>query len=642
MIQPSRFHSILPWALMALLTLVAAVVYAPGLHGGFLFDDYPNIVDNPSIRIDDLSFSNLVRSAMSSPSSQLKRPLASLSFSANYIAAGMTPYAMKLTNLFIHLINGWLTFLLVRQMFLAAGSSQLRAAWAAAVCAGAWLLLPINLTAVLYIVQRMESLAHTFVLIGLLGYAITRRVMVSRSLLRDRILMIASLVVPLSAGLLTKETAVMLPLYAFVLECTLFRFRSLHTSEEQPRRDRMITGTYVVILLVPMIAGLAWLIPGLMTPQAWSTRDFTISTRLLSEARIVCDYVAWTVVPRSEDLSFYHDDFAISTGFFSPWSTILSVCALSALLVFAVAIRRRSPLVCAGIMLFFAAHLLTATILPLELVYEHRNYFASLGLVIALISGLFGITGAGVQSLAGKIVVLSAFFSWWVVVTASSAYAWGDSLRLAEELADRDPGSPRAQYELGRAYIIASHYSKDSPYTPLVYAPLARAAAIRDATILPEQALIFFNARMLRPIDSAWWSSIEMKLRANKVTVQDESALIALLQCDISKACDLSADRLGAAYLAALSHPSPSARLLSSYGEFLWHIEANRADALRAFTRAVGAAPREPAYRIGLIRLLAADGQLERARDERSSLLSMNIGGSLDHDIENIDTLLGR
>ena len=51
----------------------------------------------------------------------------------------------------------------------------MRAKLTAALIAGAWMLLPINLTGVLYVVQRMESLANLFVLLGLAGYVIGRQ-----------------------------------------------------------------------------------------------------------------------------------------------------------------------------------------------------------------------------------------------------------------------------------------------------------------------------------------------------------------------------------------------------------------------------------------------------------------------------------
>src|SRR5690348_10065803 len=101
-----------PWLLLLIAMAVSVAVYAPGLRGGWLFDDYPNIVDNPGVQPHDASLGSLVRAALSSPSSQFKRPLASLSFAANYLVTGLDPYWMKFTNLVIHLLNGVAAFLL--------------------------------------------------------------------------------------------------------------------------------------------------------------------------------------------------------------------------------------------------------------------------------------------------------------------------------------------------------------------------------------------------------------------------------------------------------------------------------------------------------------------------------------------------
>ncbi len=178
-----HIHRLLLAAAFALTTLV----YWPGLSGGFLFDDYPNIVDNPGVQPHDASIPSLVGAALSSPSSQFKRPLASLTFAANYLATGLDPYWMKLTNVVIHLLNGWLVYLLARALLRTGlpnapaggmeppSGSYRRTAVTAALVAAGWMLLPINLTGVLYVVQRMESMANLFVLLGLLGYVRTRQ-----------------------------------------------------------------------------------------------------------------------------------------------------------------------------------------------------------------------------------------------------------------------------------------------------------------------------------------------------------------------------------------------------------------------------------------------------------------------------------
>ncbi|SFN54546.1 hypothetical protein SAMN05216289_12963, partial [Dokdonella immobilis] len=156
-----------------------SLVYWKGLQGGFVYDDYSFIFGNPGIKVSSNSLSNWFAAAMSFPSgSHQGRWLGMLSFAANHYFTGMDPYAFKLTNLAIHLLNGLLVFLALRALFdfhqLQKPAFPRRAVFnsglAAASLAALWLVLPINLTAVLYISQRLESLSNTFVFLGLWWY----------------------------------------------------------------------------------------------------------------------------------------------------------------------------------------------------------------------------------------------------------------------------------------------------------------------------------------------------------------------------------------------------------------------------------------------------------------------------------------
>lgn len=639
------------WIIFIALMVLTVAAYRPGLNGTYLFDDYPNIVDNPGVKPANASMASLARAALSSPSSEFKRPLSSLTFGANYLATGLDPYWMKFTNLLIHLLNGFLVFLVARRVLQRLAETEnhgdaQRADISAALVAGAWLLLPINLTGVLYVVQRMESLANLFVLAGLLGYLRVRSKMQTRRARRDVVLAICWLVVPTGLGLLAKETAVMLPLYAFAAEVILYRLKSYVPAQPAPQRDLRIQFTYVCILLIPMVVGLAWILPGLLRASGWSTRDFTLSTRLLTEARVVMDYLGWTVLPTPEALSFYHDDFAVSRNLISPWTTLTSVAGVTGLLASTCISRRRFPTIALGLAWFVACQLLTSTILPLELVYEHRNYFASVGVLIAVVPplaqpSLFAKNAHWMRAVP-KIgpFILTLLFVTWTAVTGITAAAWGTPLSLAIELAARAPASPRAQYELGRTFIILSGYDPASPFAARAYAPLEAAAAIPGSGILPEQALIFFNARMHRNIKNEWWDSIERKLRTRKVTVQDESALASLVQCKRTDQCDLPTDQLTRAFLAALSHPERSARLIATYGDFAWNELNDHTLGLRMLKEAIAAKPGEPAYRVSHIRMLLAEGRNAEARSERNDLAAMNIGGALNDDITGIDKTL--
>jgi hypothetical protein len=461
--------------------------------------------------------------------------------------------------------------------------------------------------------------------------------------------------------LLAKETAVMLPLYAFLIEWIVFRFRAPSTTVAaggSDKPDRRVIALFTALLLLPLVIGLVWLLPGLLHPGRWAARDFTMGTRLLSEARIVTDYVAWTLFPTPGALSFYHDDFPISTGLLAPWTTLVSMIFLGGLAALMIWMRKRQPLVALGIALFFGCHLLTGTVLPLELIYEHRNYFASFGLMLAIIPYLAAPPrpSAGTTSVATmrdkhlgqsqpfalpRYTLLAGLLVSWATLTALTAYAWGNPLRLAQDLASRAPQSPRAQYELGRTYIIYSHYQPDSPFTRLAYVPLEKSAALPNSSILPEQALIFMNARMHLPVKDAWWDSMIAKLKAHKPGVQDESSLGALTQCAREGNCDLPADRMIHAFTEALSHPHPKPRLLATYGDYAWNVLKDHDLGERMTEEAVNSKPDEPAYRITLVRMLAAQGRKAEANDALRKLEALNIGGRLDNSLNELHALLG-
>ena len=661
----SKRSSLYLWILAAAL-VITAVAYWPGLQGGFLFDDYPNIVDNKGVQPVDASLPSLVAAALSSPSSEFKRPMASLSFAANYLVTGLDPYWMKLTNLVIHLLNGLLAFLLASALLRTIPTDQNpHAGIVASLIAAAWMLLPINLTAVLYVVQRMESLANLFVLLGLIGYVTGRRRMLTQTVIRSPanggglgrgrfssdtgglILCLISITVPTAIGVLAKETAVMLPLYALLIEWALFRFRKTQESAPSPKEygaetrccDFRIIGMFLLVLVVPMVFGLARLLPGILKAETWATRDFTLSTRLLSEARIVVDYIVWTLLPTPSALSFYHDNFRISTGLLAPWTTLASIAVLTALIALAWWLRPRRPLVALGVVLFLGCQLPTGTILPLELIYEHRNYFATFGLLLAIVPLLA--VPRGQSFTLPRHVLLAGLLLCWTTLTAMTAHAWGNPLRLAEDLALRAPQSPRAQYELGRTYIIYSHYDPASPFTKLAYAPLEKSAALPYSSILPEQALIFMNSRMKLPLRDAWWDSMIAKLKAHKPGVQDESSLGALTQCARENRCDLPQERMMESFMAALAHPSPSARLLATYGDYAWNVLNDPSLGERMTEEAIKTSPNEPAYQITLIRMLIAQGRKVEAEQALRKLNSLNIGGRLNQDLSALRALPG-
>jgi protein O-mannosyl-transferase len=627
-----------PFAWMGAALVLTFVVYMQGLPGTFLFDDFPNIVDNGGIHAGDWSIPSLLTAALSSPSSEFKRPLASLTFAVNFLLGGLDPAGMKMTNIVIHAMNGLALFGLLRLLF--AGASRapnVRDTGHAAITATLWLLLPINLTAVLYIVQRMESLANLFVLLGLWGYVAGRRRMLAGR--GGFALAAGSIVAATSIGLMAKETAVLTPLYAMLAEWFVFRWRST----EPGQLSRPVVGLFVVILALPLAFGAAWLGPTMFSAATWAPRNFTMAERLWSEARIVTDYMGWTLLPTPTSLSFYHDTFVISKGWFTPFTTVTSIVFIAGLAVAALAVRRRYPLAALGVAWYFGCHLLTATFIPLELIYEHRNYFASIGLLLAIVALLRRAADPSrdaAPAVRGSAVLLAVLGAYAACLTAYTAARWSDPITLARELANRAPASPRAQYELGRVYVIASRYEPGSPFIKPAYDTLELAARLPGASTLPEQALIFLAAKLHQPIADAWWLSMVSKLHGAPVSIEDESAIMSLATCDLQGACDLDNQRMLDLFLAALDHPRPRARLVAAYGDFAWHALGDKALGYRMTRSASDLEPSEPVYHISALRFAAAMGDTAEVNRQWAALQRLNMGNRLGADLATLAPLV--
>lgn len=655
-----RIRPWLPWLLLAAAVIATAVVYWPGVTGGWVFDDYPNIIENAAIHITQ-GHSTLVawvNSALSSPSSFLRRPLASLTFSLNWYFGAGDPWPFKVTNIVIHLINGVLVFCMLRSLLRLLGLRQYdtpiedpAATRLALVVSAAWMLLPINLMAVLYVVQRMESLCQIFVLAGLWAYLHGRWMMLTatdgRRDRRGLSLAVAGIISGTLIGLTSKETAVLLPLFAFLAEWIIIGFArtaslrapSAQVSEgnRHSRQDKRIWTLFTITLFVPAVLGFLWLLRGALRPGAFAGRDFTLAERLLTEPRVLVDYLHWTLLPNPMVLSLYHDEIVISTGWLKPWTTLGAIALLVALIVVAVLLRKRRPLVSLGIGWFFSAQLLTATIIPLELVYEQRMYFASIGVLLAAGALLLGLRWKIALPLLRGFLVAVALL-WFAAATNLRAREWSNPLRLAIAEANRHPESARAVYEAGRLLLIASNYTPGKTLDAS-WKYLHQAAAIPGASALPDQAMIMIADHHKQGADAAYWHSMIQKLRDQPTRQEDISALISLTNCYGSGICKFDVAQLERAYEAALSRPHPIARLDGAYADFRRDILHDDAQAEVYLARAVAGDPAESAYRVDLAALYARNGQTEKALEQIDALRRMNLAGRLDGQIAVLERL---
>jgi protein O-mannosyl-transferase len=614
---------------LGLILVVCAAAYLPGLGGSFAFDDYPNIVDNIELHVSPDSGS-WNAAALSSPSSDLQRPLAMLSFAINHYFTGLAPGPMKATNLAIHLCNVLLVFGLLTALCRAlpptdaAGVQRRR--WAVLFCTAGWALAPINLMAVLFIVQRMESLCHLFVLGGLWLYVSGR--LRQRSEGRGLALALLGLLGGTGLGVLAKESAVLLPVYAVSLEFTLFRFRS------NDQLDRRISALFVVALVVPALAGLAWLLPKMLDPQMWVTRDFNLAERLLTESRVLWSYLHWTVLPDLGQLSLYHDDYAISRGGLSPPTTLAAILGLAVLAAAAIWLRRRRPLSSLGLQWFLGAQLLTATVIPLELVFEHRNYFASLGVMLVLTDGLLLASWNGTARRVAT-VTAGALLLLWSAVTALRAREWSDPIRFAVSEATKHPESPRATYDLAMAWLAVTGFRADAPTTPQLMEAFANARRAPRGSILAEHATLVFAARSGIPLQPIWWQELRAKLAARPAGPQDVNALGTMTDCVLEARCAFPVDEMLHSFTVALEH-GPNAKLLGVYANYALNVLGDTALALRLLDESITLEPKEPEHRVGLARVLIALNRFDEAQAQIDAIRKLGRLGQYDDKAERL------
>ncbi|QDE38792.1 tetratricopeptide repeat protein [Luteibacter pinisoli] len=406
------------------------MAYKPGLHGPFVFDDFGNL---PALGtggpVHDLA--SALRYVTSGKADPTGRPLATASFLIDAKDWPASPYPFKRTNLIIHLINGGLLAWFLARLGVALALPDGRARLAAIIASALWMLSPLLVSTVLYVVQREAMLPATFMLLAGLTWLHAR----SRFALSP-----AHATVWLFVGtggctllaLLCKANGAVIPLLILVCEWML------------PAPDDSRFRRRVVAMCAPpsiaLLAGLAWLAVSSSGHGTLVVRGWTIGQRLMTEPTILVRYLAQLGLLVPTDTSVLHDGERAATGLISPWYTVAAITGCLALVGSALLLRHRLPALALAILFFFAGHVMESTSIPLELYFDHRNYlpalllFWPLGLAITRIGRPLYVTGSAVA-----VVAISA------ALTQHNATLWGDVYRQSLVWAAANPQSPRSQ-----------------------------------------------------------------------------------------------------------------------------------------------------------------------------------------------------
>ncbi|MCX7432059.1 MAG: tetratricopeptide repeat protein [Planctomycetia bacterium] len=193
----------IPWLAPLFVVGCTLAAFLNSLDGEFLMDDHTEIVGNPLM--DSLWPPwRVMFIGHQLPS----RPLPYLTFAIDHAVWGRGPFGYHVTNLAIHVVAALSLFFVTRTTL---SSPRLRnscgshADVLAAVIASLWSVHPLNTQAVTYIYQRLESASAMLCLLSLAAFAGA----VAR---QWNFRWLAGSVLASAAAMLSKETAVVLPL----------------------------------------------------------------------------------------------------------------------------------------------------------------------------------------------------------------------------------------------------------------------------------------------------------------------------------------------------------------------------------------------------------------------------------------------
>lgn len=488
--DPKSNRSLTSSATLLIFCILIFSIYSNTLDASWHLDDYHIIPQNPGVHLTDLSFASITKAATADPwtGDRLFRPVAMVSFAMNWLIHQEALAGYHIVNIVIHVATAFVLFLCILALLKAprlnhvANESRYFIALTAALL---WALNPLQVQAVTYIVQRMASLAALFSISGILFYLRARRDTKRWS----RVFHFGCCGLMFLLALGSKENAIVMPLSIFLVELVCFQ----HVAFRMPTPKTVIALTVGTLLLGILAVGVLFVSWG----GAWeflsglyAKRPFSLTERLLTETRILWHYLSLLFYPTPTRLSIEHD-VVLSTSLIHPWTTLLSILALMALIGNALAGIRKYPLLTLAVLFFFINHIPESTVLPMELVFEHRNYLPSMFLFVPIAAAIKRAIDRYREHNRPMAIFLTTCVALLMVGFGSGTYirnmAWASELTLWQDAHQKSPLSPRPLVNL------AFHYFEPNGRMDIAVALNRKALQLMEGQSRQIEALCYNN-----------------------------------------------------------------------------------------------------------------------------------------------------
>ncbi len=423
--------------LLVLLALacICTAVYFNALNNSFVIDDYPLIVDNPSIKnieffpkiffVDSYHFTNSVET-------KYYRPLLLTSYAIDYAIWGLNPSGFHLTNIFIHILNGYLIFLLLNLLFkhahLAFGTALI------------FCIHPIQTSAVTYISGRADLLCAFFMLLGLyflLYYFKSKR-------LYSYFLTLISVI----AALLSRETGLLFPLLALLV--------IIHHRPSWKIALLSLSGILAIIYFY--FINRIFIVPAMLQTCSAPISPLPFFIEALNILNILKQYVLLIFFP-------YPLYMMKATPVINTFSISIIVFIVSLSILISAAIKHRLRIVVFGVLwslISFLPLFITIYFYPSMglMMAEHWLYMPSIGIFIILIYYLLSLK---IKYTLWLILLSSAFGLSTIVINQT----WKDDITLSRHTLEFAPNNAVSYLELASAYYRLGQY--DNALSTLAY-----------------------------------------------------------------------------------------------------------------------------------------------------------------------------
>lgn len=471
------------FAVISLLVMLL-IIYGNSFFGEWHFDDYHNIVDNRNVHLQTLSWDDIRQTfygtAVEPRGWYLTRPLSYLTFGLNYFFGGTDVFGYHVVNFLIHFCTAVFLFLFVfRTLKLPLLRDRYgdKAHDISLLATFLWAINPLQVNAVAIIVQRMAAMAGLGYIMAL--YFLVRARTAETGGARWGFTCCCAASALLAFG--SKENAAMLPVSILLFELVLMQ----GASREFLARTLKFSWIPLALALCSLFL-FSDTLSGIF--QTYEVRPFTLVERLLTAPRILILYISLLLYPIPSRLTFLHD-IDISSTLLEPWTTLPALLVLVLSCAAAIGYARRTPLLSYCVLFFLLNHLIEGTVIPLELIFEHRNYipsmlfFVPVAVVTVRFLDYFAYRKGLQYSLAGGLALILVFQGHTTFernnIVRSDLHLWLDNVRKA-------PNLSRPRINLAKHYYEAGMYDE-------AYRELKTAEELNRDTNLRQIGLASYN-----------------------------------------------------------------------------------------------------------------------------------------------------